>query len=260
MRLIYLLLAMGLAWGPAPCAAETSKEKENSLTPALNTQSVIQKEAKTSQKKIDGLDDEAQTLLHQYRALSMERDDLEAYNAQMTRLLADQHAELAELDRQIGEIEVTKRRIVPLLERMVEVLERFVSLDTPFLPKERAMRLEQLKAMLNRADVSLPEKYRRVMEAYRIEAEYGHSIEAYSGDLYQVGAVRTVEFLRLGRTAVYYLSLDGNTAGYWDRQTRQWQTLPDKFRDSVARGLLIAKKQVPPDLVSLPVPAPIFGP
>lgn len=122
------------------------------------------------------------------------------------------------------------------------------------------MRVEQLKELLNRADISLPEKYRRVMEAYRVEADYGHSIEAYSGDLVRDDAVRTVEFLRLGRVALYYLSLDATTAGYWNRQTRQWQILPDKFRNAVTQGLLIAKKQVPPDLVSLPITAPIFGP
>lgn len=260
MRLIYLLIASSLVLGPLPSVAEASEDKEGLLAPALNTQSTIHKESKTSQKKIDALDDETQTLLAKYRSLSKERDDLETYNAQMTRLLADQHTEMGELDRQISEIEVTKRRIVPLLERMVEVLERFISLDAPFLPKERAMRVEQLKEMLNRADVSLPEKYRRVMEAYRVEVDYGHSIEAYSGDLVQDGAVRTVEFLRLGRTALYYLSLDGKTAGHWDRQTRQWQTLSDKFHDAVAQGLLIAKKQIPPDLVSLPVSAPTSGP
>lgn len=254
MSKTYYAIIFCFLWaGPAGIAA--APEAQGPI-PALNTQKVIQQEAKTSQRSVDALDDETRELLAQYRVVSKALDDLEAYNSQMLRLLADQRTEMAAVERQLDEIEVTKRGIVPLLERMVEVLERFIALDTPFLPKERGMRVAELKEMLNRADVALPEKYRRILEAYRIETEYGHTIEAYSGELRRQDITRTVEFLRLGRTALYYLSFDAKTSGYWDRQEKQWNSLPERFHESIAQGLRIAKKQAPPDLIRLPVAAP----
>lgn len=254
MRKIWFVIILYLLWGGHLSVAAAPEAQ--GLNPALNTQQVIQKESKKSQQTVDALDDETQELLAQYRLVNKALDDLVTYNAQMRRLLADQRTEMAAVERQLDEIEVTKRGIVPLLEHMVAVLERFIALDTPFLPKERGMRVAELREMLNRADVALPEKYRRILEAYRIETEYGHTIEAYSGELHQQEDIRTVEFLRLGRTALYYLSFDAKTAGYWDRQEKRWQFLPERFRESIAQGLRIAKKQAPPDLIRLPISAP----
>ncbi|MCP4406880.1 MAG: DUF3450 domain-containing protein [Gammaproteobacteria bacterium] len=254
MRKIYFVIIFYFLWGGHSSIAAAPETQE--LIPALNTQQVIQKEAKKSQRSVDALDDETQELLTQYRLVSKVLDDLEAYNSQMRSLLADQRTEMAAVERQLDEIEVTKRGIVPLLERMVEVLEHFIALDAPFLPKERGMRVAELREMLSRADVALPEKYRRILEAYRIETEYGHTIEAYRGELHQQEVVRTVEFLRLGRTALYYLSFDAKTAGYWDRQEKRWKPLPERLHESVVQGLRIAKKQAPPDLINLPISAP----
>ena len=39
---------------------------------------------------------------------------------------------------------------------------------------ERRQRAANLKNLLDQPDVSVAEKYRRVMEAYQVETEYGH--------------------------------------------------------------------------------------
>ena len=71
------------------------------------------------------------------------------------------------------------------------------------------LRVANLKRLMDDADTPLSEKYRRVMEAYQVEVQYGHTIEAYQGELRDPGSSRMVEFLRLGRVGLYYLSLDG---------------------------------------------------
>ena len=109
---------------------------------------------------------------------------------------------------------------------------------------------------MDQAGVPLPEKYRRVMEAYRVEMQYGHTIEAYDGDLQVQGRTRTVQFLRLGRIGLYYLSPDGKKAGYWSRSAATWERLPAETRRPIAKGIRMARKQAAPDLVRLPVPAP----
>ena len=104
---------------------------------------------------------------------------------------------------------------------------------------------------MERADVTLAEKYRRILEAYQVETEYGRTLEAYRGELVLDDVTRTVDFLRIGRVSLYYLSLDGADAGIW--HNKAWQKLDDSYRQSISQGLKVAKKQLPPDLLVLPV-------
>ncbi len=229
---------------------------DNPLDAAMDTQVRTQKDGAHSQARIDELDDERLALLAEYRAVNQELDDLRAYNRQMERLTAGQRKEVADLQRGLQEVEVTRRQILPHLVRMVEVLAQFVALDLPFLGKERSMRIEHLKRLMDQADIPLTEKYRRIMEAYQIEVQYGHTIEAYDGDLQTQGRTRTMQFLRLGRIGLYYLSPDGKEAGYWNRSAATWTQLPPEYRRPIAKGIRVARKRAAPDLVRLPVPAP----
>ena len=88
----------------------------------------------------------------------------------------------------------------------------------PFLLEERRKRIAGLRDIMNRADVSLSEKYRRVVEAYQIEMDYGRTIEAYDGRLGEGDDARTVQFLRIGRVVLMYQTLDGRRDGLLGRQ------------------------------------------
>ena len=137
--------------------------------------------------------------------------------------------------------------------RMIEGLEQFVRLDVPFLPEERSNRIADLKTMMDRADVAPSEKFRRVMEAYQVEMDYGRTLEAYSGIHTINGQERDVDFLRVGRTALIYQTRDASLQGSWNKQTRQWEELPSSYRTQITKGLRMAKKQLAPDLLMLPV-------
>ncbi len=110
--------------------------------------------------------------------------------------------------------------------------------------------------MMDDASISIAEKYRRVMEAYQVETDYGRTIEAYRGKLGQSGSERLVDFLRIGRVALLYRTLDGSDSGYWDQQRRQWVSTGARDSRAVAKGLRIARKELAPDLIDAPVPAP----
>ncbi len=139
---------------------------------------------------------------------------------------------------------------------MIEVLDEFVEIDIPFLERERTQRIAALGELMQKPDVPTSEKYRRVTEAYQIELEYGHTIEAYEGEVDFAGETRTVAFLRFGRLGLYYMTLDGAEIGYWDNNADEWRELGDEYRQPLDRAIRIARKQLPPDLIRLPVPAP----
>ena len=223
---------------------------------AIDTQTASQQASADVQRRINELDDRTQEMLNEYRVTMSQVSDLEAYNQQLERLVATQNVEVADFERQFQEIETTRRQILPLIIRMLEVLEEFVAIDMPFLPDERRMRLEELRSLMERPDVLTSEKYRRVTEAYQIELDYGHTIEAYEGEMEVGGEPRTVAFLRYGRLGLYYMTLDGLTIGHWDSQQDAWVELDDEYRASLDRALRIAKKQLPPDLTRLPIPSP----
>ena len=229
------------------------------LNDAINVEQATNNAAVQSQKTINKLSDKTQKMLEQYRSANHQTETLITYNKHLKDLLNSQETEKTSLEQQLKDIENTQREIVPLILRMLDSLEQFISLDLPFLPEERKQRLTKLKAMMIRADVTHAEKFRRIVEAYQVENDYGNTIEAYRADLTIKGVSSSVDFLRLGRVALYYQRLDGSETGYWDKEQKQWQTLSADYRNDIRNGLRIARKETAPDLLTLPIPAAEAG-
>jgi hypothetical protein len=97
------------------------------------------------------------------------------------------------------------------------------------------------------------------MEAYQIENEFGRTIEAYRGTLQVEGKEITVDFLRFGRIALVYQSLDESMAGTWNKQEKKWESLDSSYRSAIRQGMRIARKQAAPDLIRLPLAAATRG-
>ena len=246
--LCVLSVLCALVLPPGAAAEETA-----GVDDVLDAQNAYQTEAVDTQTRLDALDDETLTLISRYNSELARYEDLKAYNANMRQLLASQAAEKARLDAELEEVEVVRRSVVPLMLEMVEVLEGFIDLDQPMLRAERLARLEELKRNLTRSDVEIAERYRRVIEAYQIEAEYGQTIEAYEGPLLLEGRELTVDYLRVGRVGLYYLSLDRQTGGIWNPAENGWTTLADSELDALDFAMRVARRQAPPNLVPLPL-------
>jgi hypothetical protein len=209
-----------------------------------------------SQRRIDALSEETDKMLAEYRTRLKQIDALRIYNSQMEQLIASQDLEMASLRRQIDDVEVVGRGVTPLMLKMIDALDAFVALDVPFLKEERATRVQHLRELMGRADVTNAEKYRRILEAYQIENDYGRTIEAYRGTL---ADGRTVDFLRVGRIALVYQTLDADELAVWDQETEDWIELDSSYRTAIKQGLRIARKQSAPDLIRLPLPAAQAG-
>lgn len=212
--------------------------------------------AQESQQRVDSVVNQTRSLAEQYRQILREIEGLEVYNTLLERQVARQNEQKVTIRQSIDQVTVVQRQIVPLLDRMIAGLEQFVALDVPFLEGERTNRVENLKAMLERQDVSVAEKFRRVMEAYQIENEYGRTIENYKGSVEIEGLEREVDFLRIGRVALVYQTTDGQNQGVWDQANGQWVPLGSDYRNRIRQGLRVARRQIAPELLVLPVAAP----
>ncbi|WP_035385464.1 DUF3450 domain-containing protein [Ferrimonas futtsuensis] len=213
----------------------------------------IQKDAVKSQKKINKLYDQAQDMLYDYRLVVDEYETLKSYNDYYAGLVADQEANIASLQTQIGGIEKTKQGIIPLTFKMIDTMEQFIELDVPFSIDERRSRVARLKEVMGDSNVSTAEKYRLVLDAYQIENEYGNKMAAYEGKLNIDGKELTVDFFHLGRVVFLAQSLDQKSGWVWDNNARTWKALPDDNMRSVANAIKMARKQAAPDLLKLPV-------
>ena len=229
------------------------------LDSAINVETETNRAAIQSQKKIDGLSENTRKMLDQYRSATHQVKTLTTYNNHLNDLLSSQKQEKVSLEQQLKEIETTQQEIVPLILRMLDSLDKFVALDLPFLSEERSQRVAKLKEMIVRADVTNAEKYRRILEAYQVENDYGNTIEAYRADIILEGVSSSVDFLRLGRVALYYQRFDGSETGYWDKEQNKWLILSDDYRNAIRNGLRIARKETAPDLLALPIPAAEAG-
>jgi Spy/CpxP family protein refolding chaperone len=259
------LLALGALWlplsayaEPAPAAAPEVPPTE-SLDDAVEMRGQANSELSETQSRIEVLSDATDNLLTQYQSALRQHESLLTYNRQLDALIAAQEVERASLAEQTDQVELVSRDVTPLMLRMIDALNAFVSLDVPFLEEERTDRILDLRKLMHRADVTEAEKYRRIMEAYQIENVYGRTIEAYRSTLAQDDKEVTVNFLRVGRIALVYQTLDESEAGVWNQDSRRWETLEGSFRSAIRNGLRIARKQTAPDLIRLPLPAPKKG-
>lgn len=211
--------------------------------------------AQASQERINEVVEGTRSLTDQYRAINKEIDGLGVYNRLMSAQVQGQQATLADIDLSMNQVDVINRQIFPLMNRMIDGLEQSVALDIPFLQDERSNRIETLKEIMERSDVSVAEKFRKVMEAYQIEMDYGSSAEWYKETLDIDGAVRDYNMLRIGRIGLYFQSDDSQITGHFNQETRQYELLDSENRSEIRKGLRMARQLVAPELLLLPIPA-----
>jgi vacuolar-type H+-ATPase subunit I/STV1 len=212
--------------------------------------------AQQSQKRIDKLQQETDALLSQFKQVNKQIEGLRVYNKQLEKQIQNQLNVINELEQSIDQVTVIERQIQPLILRMLDGLEQFVELDMPFRLEERRKRVEDLRNKMDRADITVAEKFRQVLEAYSIEAEYGRKVETYQDTLTVGGTERQVNILAVGRVALMYQTTDTQLSGAWDKEQGAWVELDDKYRSAILEGIRIAKKQAAIDILKLPISAP----
>lgn len=213
--------------------------------------------ARASQVRIDRIDDQTGELFREYRATLQRIDSQRLYVEQQRVFAKSQTNEIADLERQIVEVEDVLRNLLPMQIEMIQRLEEFVQLDMPFLIENRMDRVEKLKEYMDDPNIAPAERYRQIVEAYQIEADYGQTLKTWEGPVDPNNPdSATVDYLLIGRVAWVYMSQDESRAGIWDPAAGDWKDLPSGFRLDLRKAIRMAKEVTTPNVFTAPVYAP----
>ncbi|MBD1555732.1 DUF3450 domain-containing protein [Vibrio sp. S9_S30] len=213
------------------------------------TNEVIQK----AQLDIDANVEASFTLQSEIEQLESQIDNLTLYRDHLTQLVSSQNSELISLEQQLNDIEDTRQGIVPLMYRMIDGLDSIISQDIPLRKVTRQKRLDDIKLLMGRADVAEAEKYRRILEAYQIEIDYGTKLGAYSAEIQFAGNSRQVEQLYFGRVSLVARSLDHQQFWVWRQESKTWNELSKNKGGEINKAFAMAAKQQAPSIVTLPL-------
>ncbi|MCR9386206.1 DUF3450 domain-containing protein [Vibrio metoecus] len=236
------------------CASALLPAHAASLDQAQAIQNSTNQASAQSQQKIDQSAEKTLVLRAEIEQLNEEVKNLQTYRNHLQSLVANQEQEMSSLEQQTEEIKRTRQGIVPLMYDMIDGLEEWVAQDKPIRLAARQERIEKLKELMPRADVSDAEKYRRILEAYQIELDYGNKLGTYQAPITLPSAQRVeAEVLYLGRLVLLARSLDGEQFWNWDAKQQSWQALPDAKKNDLNTAYQLAQQQIAPTLLNLPV-------
>jgi len=245
-------LAAALVFGATALPAQAQ------LRSALDTGENATRQAERTQTRINQLDDERSEMVREFRTILQKTDAAKLFAAQQEKVVESQRRELESLTDQLGRIDEITAQMIPMLNDMISDLELFVSVDLPFKMAERNDRLENLRTVMDRADVPPAEKYRLIIEAYQAEMEYGRTVDTWELDSTidpndPSSEPTKVTMFQYGRVALTMLSGDERTAYRFNRDTRTWDEVPGSYIADIKQAVKVAQGLTGQEVLYAPV-------
>lgn len=255
VRTFCLQLPVGIALGLLSFGLLQAQE------PVIEEARQAQRSQAELQSRIDAADDETRELLRELSRVEAETRRLEARSDALAPRLERRGERLDRREAALDTLAETREALPQLEQALVSRLRTWVERDLPFLKAERLARTEGLEAGLDDPDASAAERLDRILAAWRTELDYGRELDAWRGILNEGkdegDARREVDFLRLGRVGLYYLTPDGREGGVWRADAERWEALDEAGRVELRHGLRIARDQRAPELLTLPISRPL---
>ncbi len=205
-----------------------------------------------SQQRVETMDDEADTMIREYRAVLQQKDNIALFVDQQDIYLQSQKAEIASLKRQLGTVEQIKQGMSPMMLKMAAALEDSVEADLPFRLNERRARIERIKNVLADPNVSPAEQYRQVLNGFKIEVTYGQGLDSYEG-AHPTRPGNVVNFLRFGRTSLLYITKDESEVARYNLASRSWDVVSGDESLGLRKAIRVANGEAAPEVVFAPI-------
>lgn len=248
---VLALLACAILSPPPQASAADLVSKQDKLAASIKSQSKAQEE-------LDQWNRDKQALVQDVRDAESRLAWTEYQADKYARYVAREKRNIAILKDKLQAIKQIRYELEPYLDEVYARLEKAVADDLPFLHDERALRLKALRDVLDDHTADLGEKLRRTLEAVQIEASYGSLVEARETLLHLHGEAQPaneVEVLQLGRLALFYRTPDGSGIGRFNKQTGQWEELPEQYGQAIKNAIAVARNKRVAELLDLPIGA-----
>lgn len=212
------------------------------------------KQAIAGQIKTDKLKGQTNVIVADYKAVLKVNQDLRVYNEQLRKQIISQREEKEAIHESLERSGFIERQIVPLMFKMIDALENFIKIDLPFSHDLRLQQVAEIRELLDRGDVEINEKFRKVSELYQLESSYGRNIEAYREKISFEDRELEVNVLRVGRISLSFQTDSGDTTASWNRKNNQWEEISSfTYKSAITKGIKVARKQVSPDFIVVPI-------
>jgi len=196
---------------------------------------------------------EKQKLLSQYDQLQQKKIQLTELQQSFEEKVKNTNIRISAKQEQIDNIVQIQAEISPLINNQIKELEQFVASDLPFLTEERHERMQRLEQLRDDPEVPVSEKFRKVMEALLVEAEYGNTIEVYQETITTGDLKMLVDIFRLGRIGLFFQTLDKKECGFYNVSASAWQPLPASYNQTLLTAMEIGAKRRPVEFITLPL-------
>lgn len=199
--------------------------------------------------------------------------------AQQQMYVAKQGGEINSLNAQLKNVDGWKAGLAPMVEKMTAGIAQQIRADYPFELDMRMPRLQRLEDVVKNPNASVSEKYQKALNVYKIEVNYGQSLDAKKGNHPLTPTIRVGDdryekddkgkfkidkngkkieifdgsFLRYGRLAYVYMQADSSEALRYDLAAKEWQQLPKSNIADIRRGVRIAAGEAAVNVVRVPV-------
>jgi hypothetical protein len=227
-------------------AGDTHRHIEQPVRESINTRQATQKAEE--QWRL-----EREKMVARFEQLQKEQEQLQYQKTELYRQAELTRPRLVAKEKQLADIEQISSRIRPFLDELVNELKFRVAEGLPFLTSERQRRIHKLESIMADPEITLSEKYRKVMEALLVEAEYGFTIEVYQETITVEDQPMLVDIFRLGRLSLFYQSLDQKHCGFYNVAKGRWQSLHPSQNQEMRTAIEIGTKRRPVELLALPI-------
>lgn len=209
--------------------------------------------AKKTRKREEAWDKEKSRLEATLAQLQTRRDRLRLKADALIWANNKRAQEVSVLTRNIAAAKELTEKLTPVVNSEFKSIDKVVENGLPFLSQERQERLGKLKEWMGAPSSMQPAKLERLLEFLTIEAEYGHTCEVYQQTIALDGKETTVDILKIGRMALFYLTLDQENCGTYDPMANTFTPLSGHMVSKVKKATALARREQSAELVSLPI-------
>lgn len=204
----------------------------------------------------------AQSLQEQFNQANNQLEQLTVANAQLRNRIALQEELIVEMAESIEYAAMISNEetspLNDLVERMMSEMEEFIESDLPFDLEERREAVSRIRGLVDNPAAPLSQKLSLLIGLYQAEGGYGRTLDTYETMMEVDGVEQEVTMTRIGRLMLAYQTEDRTTTAVWDKTTSSWVELPaGEYRSAITTATNVASSLTAPELLDIPVPAPV---